>query len=52
LKEINFTGDAPAIDSYAFSKVTADAKYPADNTTWTADKRQNYGGQLTWNEKE
>ena len=51
LKKINFTGDAPAIDSYAFSKVTADAKYPADNTTWTADKRQNYGGKLTWSEK-
>ena len=51
LNEIDFTGDAPAIDSYSFSKVTADAKYPAGNTTWTADKRQNYGGQLIWTEK-
>ena len=51
LNEIDFTGDAPAIDSYSLSKVTADAKYPAGNTTWTADKRQNYGGQLIWTEK-
>ena len=51
LKEIDFTGDAPTIDSYSFSNVTADAKYPAGNTTWTVDKRQNYGGKLTWSEQ-
>lgn len=50
LKEVLFTGDAPEIGSYAFSRVTANIGYPADNSTWTAEKRQNYGGTLTWSE--
>ena len=48
LNEMHFTGNAPAIQSKAFSKVAADAYYPAANTTWTADVLQNYGGTLTW----
>ena len=56
LKTVIFLGDAPQIDSYAFgysdydydSQDEATALYPIDNETWTADKRQNYGGFLTW----
>jgi len=48
LAEMEFLGDAPSIASYAFNGVTATAYYPADNTTWTSDVRQNYGGTLTW----
>ena len=48
LKTIFFLGDAPSISSYAFTVVLSTALYPVDNETWTADKRQNYGGYLTW----
>ena len=48
LKEVWFAGAAPEIGAYAFSRVTADVYYPADNNTWTADKLQNYGGKLNW----
>ena len=55
LKKIHFLGDAPSIASDAFgfefsetSKVAATAYYPGDNTTWTEDKLQNYGGNLVW----
>ena len=50
LKEVLFTGDAPEIGAYAFSRVTANVGYPSGNSTWTAEKRQNYGGTLTWSE--
>ena len=48
LKEVLFTGDAPEIGAYAFSRVTANVYYPADNDTWIGDKIQNYGGKLNW----
>ncbi len=48
LKTIFFLGDAPSISSYAFTVVLTTALYPVDNETWTADKRQDYGGSLTW----
>ena len=48
LKVVEFVGDAPTIGAAAFSAVTADAYYPDGNTTWTEDKQQDYGGQLTW----
>lgn len=48
LSEVIFTGNAPTIGDYAFAKVTADVRYPGDNSTWTEDKLQNYGGKLTW----
>lgn len=47
LSQITFTGSAPEIDSYAFNK-SHTAYYPACNPTWTEDKRQNYGGEITW----
>ena len=46
---IYFRGDAPVISDHAFSGTGAiTAYYPADNTTWTEDKFQNYGGNITW----
>ncbi|MGM9600944.1 MAG: leucine-rich repeat protein, partial [Faecousia sp.] len=48
LKSITFTGNAPTVGTNAFYRVTATAYYPGDNTTWTSDKLQNYGGKLTW----
>lgn len=40
------------IGENAFSRVTAEAYYPAENSTWTPEIMQNYGGNLTWIEKE
>lgn len=49
LNALYFIGDAPAIhSSYGLYGVTATAYYPADNTTWTADKLTSYGGTITW----
>lgn len=52
LKDIRFRGDAPTFGTDVFASywgvVEANAYYPAGNGTWTAAKRQNYGGQLTW----
>ena len=49
IETLRFLGDAPdEIAANAFSGVNAEAGYPAGNTTWTADKRQSYGGNLTW----
>ncbi len=50
LKDIYFQGDAPLMDERAFYAVTANAYYPAGNTTWTEDVQLNYGGTLTWME--
>ena len=48
LKTIRFLGNAPIMGPATFENVTADAYYPADNETWTADVRQSYGGNLNW----
>ena len=48
LIKIVFEGDAPAIGVEAFYVANANAYYPADNETWTADVMQNYGGTITW----
>lgn len=49
LQEIIFQGNVPDyIDQETFVGVTAAAYYPADNTTWTEDKLQSYGGNITW----
>lgn len=62
LREIIFNGDAPRFvetvfeegdsDCNIFYSVTAMAYYPAGNSSWTADVRQNYGGNITWAPKE
>ena len=57
LKEIVFMGDCPQMkmpekqhlpSQSTFWGVTAIAYYPANNPTWTADKLQDYGGNITW----
>ena len=48
LKDIVFQGDAPAIGAEAFGSVEADVYYPVNNSTWTANKMQNYSGTLIW----
>ena len=50
LKKVTFKGDAPEIAENAFNKVTADVTYDTENSTWTDEKKQNYGGTLNWNE--
>ena len=45
LKEVDFSGSAPAFGANAFSKVTAVCRYPA---FWDSAVLQNYGGALTW----
>ena len=52
LTQIHFAGDAPAFGENVFSGVTAEAYYPADNTTWTEEVMQNYGGTITWKSYE
>lgn len=49
VKEIIFLGDIPQImNNNIFSDTTATVYYPGDNPTWTQDKLQNYGGNITW----
>ena len=48
IEKLIFTGDVPEIVSYAFENAVATVYYPADNATWTASVRKNYGGRLTW----
>ena len=49
LTSVTFEGNAPTIEpSFAFSRVTATAYYPANNPTWTSEVMQNYGGTITW----
>ena len=48
LTQIVFLGNAPEIHESTFRSVTATAYYPAADSTWTANKRSNYGGSITW----
>jgi hypothetical protein len=48
LQTLTFLGDAPSIGASAFKSLNANAYYPSNNRTWTADKMQNYGGSITW----
>ncbi|MGN0316270.1 MAG: leucine-rich repeat protein [Fusicatenibacter sp.] len=48
LQTVIFDGNAPEIAKNAFSDVVATCYYPDNNTTWTSDRFQNYGGSLTW----
>lgn len=54
LKTVVFSGDAPefgknALDCiYNKSAMFMNAYYPASNSTWTEDVRQNYGGKVVW----
>jgi len=48
LNSVYFEGNAPQIASDAFYGVTATCYYPAGNTTWTDNVKQDYRGELTW----
>ena len=46
---IHFMGNAPSIESDAFSGITSEVLYCIRTDGWTQDKLQNYGGTVTWN---
>ena len=48
LTSIYFCGNAPSFVGDVFYDVSATAYYPAGNSTWTDEVKQNYGGNLTW----
>ena len=48
LRCVIFEGDAPEIIDGCFRDVYAVLYYPADNTTWTEEKLQDYGGDVRW----
>lgn len=48
LKAVTFTGNAPFFHKISFDSTTTTIFYPKNNTTWTAEKMQNYGGTLSW----
>jgi len=48
LETVIFSGSAPQINALAFYETSSACYYPGGDVTWTAEKRQNYGGTLTW----
>lgn len=48
LSEITFTGNAPTIGEGAFNKIDLTAYYPGDNSTWSAEVMDSYGGNIIW----
>ena len=48
LDNVYFSGNAPEIGEGAFAGDTLTAWYPADDSTWTRDKLDSYGGNITW----
>ena len=48
LTEITFNGSAPEFGDDVFAGVTATAYYPSNDSSWTDEVRQNYGGTITW----
>lgn len=48
LATVIFEGAVPKLDDELFYDTTTIAYYPADNSTWTADKLQDYDGDITW----
>ena len=52
LTDITFNGQAPDIGENAFYGVTTTVYYPENDSSWTEEIRQNYGGHITWVAKE
>ena len=49
LKEVTFTGNAPeSIGQHCFTNVKATVYYSENDSSWTEDIFQDYGGKLTW----
>lgn len=48
LTRIVFFGSCPSIGETAFSQVIAHGEYPGNESGWTEETLQNYGGTLVW----
>ena len=48
IETITFTGNAPKVSENSFESVNASIQYPEDNTTWTAEVKEDFGSQITW----
>lgn len=48
VEQVTFTGPAPAFHADALCGVSGVARYPYPDDSWTADVRQDYGGEVTW----
>ena len=48
LESVYFSGNVPKMGENVFDGVTATAYYPADDSTWTLDVLEGYGGNITW----
>ena len=48
LKVVKFMGNYPKCTGNVFGSCELTAYYPENNSTWTEDVRQNYGGKITW----
>ena len=48
MTEVVFEGNAPNFGNGVFYNVAATAYYPANNSTWTEEVMQDYGGTITW----
>ena len=46
--EMRFMGNAPSFGYDVYDNVTAIAYYPSNDSTWTDDVMQDYGGTITW----
>lgn len=48
LKTIVFKGSAPLFGAGVFADVSAEVRYPAEDSTWTDAVRQSYTGNVSW----
>ncbi len=52
LTDVAFFGAKPELAANTFNEVTATVSYPEEKTiTWTDAARQDYGGELTWQQR-
>lgn len=48
LEKVIFEGDAPKFYELAFCSTNVTVYYPENNTTWSAEVMQSYGGEVKW----
>lgn len=48
MSKITFTGAAPSFSDDALAFLTATVRYPVNDSSWTADVMQQYGGTIRW----
>ena len=48
LKNIYFFGNMPEMAERSFENVSGTAYYPYNDSSWTLDKLENYGGDIVW----